>query len=351
MKLGNISQSIVSVPNFFMDMTKDIDAFKIHYRAKKNKNKVKNCNSYFTKNKLLHSNIDINTNHNPRKTNNKFSLINKEIYLPIYTKFNAQNITSKIKPKKNRVISGKSKAFQNYINFKNVTNINKKLNPDLRNDILNNTYNLIEKINSDYDLTKYSNFDSRTTFNKNYQINYSLFDNLKKSNTEKDLFRRTLKDKINSLKTINSKTKEIIKNFNENNSYLFMENNKINENQENIKNSIDYLLNSCTSNLLKLKYNNKEPYEYNKKDKIFIEDNKYLTSRINKTNIYKDFPSKTRIEFNRKKILTPKKIMKYFGQSNYITKEKYGMGEDELNNIQNDIWIRPLHHDAYKLQE
>ena len=358
MKLGNISQSKVSVPNFFMDTTRDIDAFKIHYQSKKSKNKIKRCNSYFSKRELLSSNLDININHNPRLPINKFSLINKEIYLPIYTKFKILNNIAKdthflnLSLKKNRVISAKINSFQNFINFKKDTNINEKLNPDLRIDILNNTYNLIEKINSDYDLTKYTNFDSRATFNKHFQTNYShLSDSTKKNNSQNDLFRKVIKDKINSLKTVNSKTKENIKKINSygNNSFLYLENNEINKNQEIIKNNINYLLDNVTSNLIKLKYNNKEPYNHNKKDKKFIEDNKYLTSRINRTNIYKDFPSKTRIEFNIKKIIIPKKIMKYFG--NYITKEKYGMSKDELNNIQSNMWTRPLHSDAYKLYE
>ena len=354
MKLGNISQTIVPVPNFFMDTTKDIDAFKVYYENKNNKKRIKRCHSYFSKSDLLSSNLDININNNPRVTNQKFYDLNKELYVPIYQKlktpsnFEVKNTKfPDFKNTKNKEISCKIKE---YLNFKK-TKINKKMNEDIRKEILNNTYNLIERINSNYDLTKYTNFDSRTTFNKHFQTGYSrLTDAIKKTYSEKDLFKKALKEKAHSLKSINSKTKDFIKN-NSYGNHLCIIDKGINIDQEEKKNSIDQILNNCQNNLLKLQYNNKEPFIYNKKDRDFIKDNKFLTSRINRTNLYKDFPSKTRIEFNMKKIIIPKKLMKYFGKSNYLTKEKYGMGKDELVNIQNEMWTRPLHHDAYKLYD
>ena len=354
MKLGNISQTIVPVPNFFMDITKDVDAFKVYYENKNNKKKIKRCHSYFSKIDLLNSNLDININNNPRATNQKFSEINKELYIPIYKKIKTPNNSEKnnkyfpdLKSKKNKATSGKIKEFLNY----KKSNINRKINEELRNEILNNTYNLIERVNSNYDLTKYTNFDSRVTFNKHFQTGHSRLSNaIKKTYSEKDLFKKALKEKVLSLKTINSNAKELIKNSSYRN-HFYIENKGINKKKEEKKNSIDQILDNCKNNLLKLKYNNKEPFIYNKKDRDFIKDNKFLTSRINRTNLYKKFPSKTRIEFNMKKIIIPKKLMKYFGKNNYLTKEKYGMGKDELVNIQNDMWTRPLHQDAYKLYE
>ena len=356
MKLGNVSQTIVEVPHFFIDTTKEIDAFKIHFQNKRKK--IKRCHSNVIKNDLLNSNLDININNNPRLINQKFVLLNKEIYKPIYKKFITPNNCEMKETyfpdlinKKNRENEGKNTIFNNYLKYKNSTNINDKINPELRKEILNNTYNLIERINSDYDLKKYSDFDSRTTFNKQFQMGYSpLSDVIKKTHSDRDLFLKAVKEKAYSLKTINSRAKEAItNNFNIKSFYITDKENK--KNQEDIKNSIDQLLDNSRTNLIKLKYNNKEPYKYNKKDKQFIEDNKFLTSRINRTKLYKNFPSKTRMELNKKKILIPKKLMKYFDKSNYITKDKYGMGKDELSTIQNDMWTRPLHKDAYKLHE
>ena len=65
-------------------------------------------------------------------------------------------------------------------------NINEDQGPKLRENIMNNTYNLIEKIKGDYDLTLYSNFDSRSTLNQNLNTRYSIFyETIKNKKTEK----------------------------------------------------------------------------------------------------------------------------------------------------------------------
>ena len=53
----------------------------------------------------------------------------------------------------------------------------------------------------------------------------------------------------------------------------------------------------------------------------------------------------------KKKIKIPKKIFNYHGKNNYITKEKYGMSKDDIFKMQDDLWTRALHSDAYKLSE
>lgn len=83
MKFGNISQVITPVPNFFMDPTKEIDAFKLYYPKKNLNKKINRCNSYFGKNNLMGFNLDINLNNNPREINQKFTTINKVLYLHI----------------------------------------------------------------------------------------------------------------------------------------------------------------------------------------------------------------------------------------------------------------------------
>lgn len=360
MKLGNISQTIVPIPKFFYDPTKKLDAFKAHYESKmKKKDIIKRSHSYFCHKHLLHSNLDINLSNNPRNNFNKFEYLNKEVYIPKYQKFNTIN-NNKLKGtyfpdiiKKNKFsyIPEKKRIFRSYLDYKKSTNINEILNKNLRDEIKDETNNLIEKINGDYDITKYSEFDSRTTFNKFFQTGYSsLTDVIKNSKSEQDIFKEVLKEKIYSLRTINSKTRESLKN----NSFekkLYTENYEDIKNPEKIRDKINNLLDNCQTNLLQLKYNNREPIQYNKKDQKFIEDNKFLTSRINRKILYKDFPSITRMEFAKKKIIIPKKLMKYISQNNFFTKEKYGLGKDELLNCQNNIWIRPLHKDAFKLHE
>ena len=61
---------------------------------------------------------------------------------------------------------------------------------------------------------------------------------------------------------------------------------------------------------MKLKYNNKERPLYNKKDEKFISDNKAITSRLNRTKLYKDFPTPLRKEFIEKRIYKNKTLFK-----------------------------------------
>ena len=57
--LGNISQTIVPVPSFFLDQKeKQLDTFKIPKQTK--------SNSYYTDKKVMNSMIDMNLNRNPR---------------------------------------------------------------------------------------------------------------------------------------------------------------------------------------------------------------------------------------------------------------------------------------------
>ena len=358
MKFGNVSQTIVEVPKFFFDTTKDIDAFKSQYN---NLNTINTSRKHFSfstrKNKnLLFSNLDINLNNNPR-INNKLDEINREIYLPIYQRYSTPDCPKNREfqdEAKNKKYSTRYKIITKFLNYKKKMNINEIQGPKLREEIMSNTYNLIEKIKSDYDLTLYSNFDSRTTLNQNLNTRYSIFsETTKNKKTEKELFRKVLSNKINSLRTINPKVKEFLKKINhKKNMYIQDEENK--KNPERIKIEINKILQNTTTNLLKLKYNNIENYGYNEKDQYFINTHKPLTTRINnnkKSTLYNGFPSKTRMEFSisKKKILIPKMIFnKSLGQNkdDFIFKKK----EIMINTCKNDIWSRPLHNDGFKLE-
>ena len=104
-----------------------------------------------------------------------------------------------------------------------------------------------------------------------------------------------------------------------------------------------------------MKYNNTSKLEYNKEDKLFIQENEYITKRLNKTKMYNEFPSKTREEFNVKKIFKSKELFKINKPLKHLIKKiKYGDDVDLKHfNIKNkkedDMWIRPLHKDAFKL--
>jgi hypothetical protein len=348
MKLGNVSQSIVPVPNFFLDKSeKNLETFKISNKK----------SSYYRDRDLFQKINDLNLNHNQRSSKRKSEEENKEKYIPIYNRtFYPNNANLKNTYFPNIIDSSKTKTiypesgYQKFADYKNKTNYNKFFNPDLREQIMHDTKNLIDRINANYQINKWDEFDHRTTFNRFYQTAYSpITDVINTDGDIKEEFSNTLRDKAISLKTINSRTKSALNDL--------MDKKQMKEELEKkIKNELsnkskeqflDEMLETNKTNLLNLQYNNDEPFEYNKKDKKFIKDNEYITKGINKTELYKDFPSKTRMEYDKKLINPRKKLNKMINENLLVQKGKYNYNERELYNCQNEMWIRPLHKDAY----
>ena len=410
MKLGNISQTIVPVPNFFMDQkTRPLETFQLYNKTDsdfyKNKNKIKSkfnikplkinntqieldensCittrpfqkfsfkrpNSYYRDRDVLTTFYNLNINHNPRSFSRQWIEMNQEKYIPIYHQKNYPDLTKmkkgffsdivdinnidKYKKGKKKIIS---KLYQDWEKYKKDENLEEFLEPNLREDIKNNTKNLIDRINMNYDIKNWTDFDSRVTHNRFFQTAYSPINNvIKNSESLKDKFGNALKEKALSLKNINERTRKVIEKSMNNTEDNNGENVSNKKNDINNEEYYDMLMDNCTSNLLKLRYNNSEKPEYNEKDQKFIEDTKYITSRLNKTKLFKDFPSKTREEFNEKKIIIPKNLQKASKYNGKITlKDKYGNDNDYVDKmIQEDylkvMWKRPLHKDAYKLHE
>ena len=412
MKLGNISQTIVQVPNFFVDQkTRTIEAFNLYQKTSKNNSKIKKIlklklnsmssksqNSSVEKNKEKDSSIlyktsrqkkvdsfnrksnyyrdsdllttfyNLNINKNPRNFTRQWIQMNQEKYLPLYyrnnynldfkenTKTYFPGIVDMNKPKsvaqKNLTI--KCDDIENYKKFKEYQkkqDIFGFLNPNLREELQSQTKNLIDKINMNYDIKKWDKFDTRTTFNKFYQTEYSPLNSaLKNTETLSEKFGKTLKLKALNLTNINLQTKKVIeKSMNSTET----------ENDDNLDEEQYFktLVSNSGNNLLKLQYNNEENPKYNSRDKKFIEENKYITSKINKTKLFKEFPSKTREEFNVKKIVKYKNLKKnYKYEGNIKLKDKYENEEvtkDKLivEDYLKTMWKRPLHKDAFKLHE
>ena len=411
MKLGNISQTIVPVPNFFMDQkSRKLETFHLYNKTDSNfyKSKIKsklklkpisiqnnntqnelgdissynsqisprfkrqNSNSYFRDRDVLTTFYNLNINHNPRNFSRQWIECNQEKYLPLYHQNNYPDYTemkktyfpdiidinaiNKDKHEYKKIMSLTClENFYKYKNYKKRENLEEFLNPNLRDEIKNDTKNLINRINMNYNINKWSDFDSRTTFNRFFQTAYSPLNNvIKNSESIKDKFSKVLKQKALSLKNINTQTKKIIDKTMNNNDIDINNKNNIDNNETNY----DTLIDNCTTNLLKLKFNNSESPKYNNKDRKFIKENEYITKILNRTKLYKDFPSKNREEFNEKKIIIPKhllKISKY--QGNVILRNKFGKNDDDIYDklIKDDylktMWKRPLHKDAYKLHE
>ena len=336
MKLGNISQSIVPVPNLFVIQDlKPVDTFYLS----------KSKSSYFRSKDLFNKSYFLDINRNKNININKIlDKINKSKYISI------NNNNKNLEEKKFSFSSLKNDYF----------------NKNLREDLFNDTYNLLERINEKYDMKRWNEFNHRfyyfdkinkTVYNpltfrskdKNYDIN-------DEDKNLKQKFSKTLREKILNLKTINSRTK----------SFLYKKNIKNicnNDNNNNYINSkLDYLLEKNRENLIKIKKKNsknnkfiKSNSSYNlfniKKDLDFLNKNKFMTDRINKDSfIFKDYLSKTRGEFFVKNIIPKERIKNsILNRCNLVNKEKYNFNEKELSNFQNEIWNRPLHKDAFKL--
>ena len=410
MKLGNISQTIVPVPNFFINQkNRTLETFNIYPKTTSNVTGIKkilklNLNeissksqnsslekdkeskktscktsrllhkfsfnkksNYYRDKDLLTTFYNLNINKNPRNFTRQWIQMNQEKYIPLYHRNNYNNNLTEVnktyfpeiidvnKPKSvnKKKLSLKFNDMENYydfISYKKKQNIFGFLNPTLREELQTQTRNLIDKINMNYDIKKWDEFDTRTTSNIFYQTDYGpLYPAIKKEETLSEKFGKTLRLKAMNLTNINEQTRKSIEKSMSSNT-----DNEVNFDQETYYKT---LVQNSGNNLLKLKYNNESNPKYNSKDKEFIKENRYITKKINKTKLFKGFPSKTREEFNEKRVIkykSLKKNHKYLG--NILLKDKYGNEEDFkdkriVEDYLKTMWKRPLHKDAFKLHE
>ena len=326
MKLGNVSQSIVPVPKYFLN-NKSIDLIYPYNQTEANfnskkifKKKGRVNKSYFRTRDLLSLNLDFNVNKNPRTNNYRATMENTKKYIPIYntqklknnseikgTYFpdiiymnNIKNIPKNIEKEKVKSV------IQQYQEYKKSNNIEQKINPDLISDLVHNTENLITKINMDIDFERWKKFDSRTTMNLFFQPAYSPLTDFNQNNkSEKDNFRDTLKNKAMGLTTISNKAKAAIqKSIYENE--LEKKCDELEEKKRAKK--LEILIENSKNNFLKLRFNNTNRPSYNLNDREFIWENKAITNRLNRTKLYKDFPSPIREEFIEKRIYKNKRL-------------------------------------------
>ena len=364
MKYGNVSETIVQTPNFFTSKrNKIIEIFKTD-----NNGNIKRCkkrdNTYFRSRDYTSTFFKINTNNNPLKTIER-SDSNEQKYIPIYQREKLENnaeakktyfphISNSVEINKNSIPSKKN-SFKNFTSFVKNTNIHNIIDKDLRQEIMENTKNLLSRLNVTYDLNQWNKFDQRSTMNHEIQTAYSpIFDSIKGSFSPKDEYIKTMKNKSLGLKTITQTSKSYIKN------HIIYKQNKQNSGISKkraifgiMKNSssLDVLLNNNKDNLLQLQKNNRDPQEYSKEDQKFIKENTIITEKINnnKKGLYKYFPSKTRMEFEVKKIFPVRKLLKLNTNDwGFIDIDKYRCKKENFSGV-NQMWNRKLHKDCYKL--
>ena len=362
MKLGNVSQSIVPVPKFFTDKNiRTIEMFKTNDKYQPKTVKKRKIN-YFRSDDLFKSNKDININHNPRSSTNIKDNYDEKKYVPIYDrKFYPSNSEQKetffphiidtFKVKALDVPSNKNE-YKNVFKYLKNTNLNNFLKKDLRQEIMDNTKKLIERININYDLKQWNDFNCRTTMNKELQTAFSpLTDAIQSTGSYKEDFIKAVHRKSLGLKTITEKSKTILKNNikNKEKKVKYESNSSSKNNMVKNKSDLDRLLDNNRSNLLSLRSNNIEPIEYSKENKDFIEQNKSITTSINNDiKLYKYFPSMIRKEFEIKKVFPRKKKISIIDDWGTIDINKY-KSKKEIFSCLDDIWKRPLHNDAYKI--
>ncbi len=221
MKLGNTSQSKVPVPDFFLNNTlKQMETFEISDRKR-----------YFREKDLFRMTKDLNFCNNPRNYNRKHENFNKEKYVPDLTNINSilNNYTTTSKKFGFNDITPKANTFNNFRNFLEKTNVTNFTNPDLRDEIRFNIKVLINKINDEYDLTKWASTDTRSNFLQTNSDNYFTSNNFNSNNTrsfgltktekkfnETDAtrFKTILRDKINTMSIDKNLKHKLVKNVN-----------------------------------------------------------------------------------------------------------------------------------------
>lgn len=220
MKLGNTSQSIVPVPNFFLNSTfSDVDTFKVPARRR-----------YFREKDLFRHTRDLNFSNNRRHNQKKYEDFNKEKYIPIHKRdinLNIGNLQGSLSGQKygqndmylldsDRVDKDETNKFKSsnlefgkFTHYMEKTNISKIVNGDVREEISSNIKELLEKINTNLDMKEYNKFDKKHNSMIHNTIKFTPITTFNKHNeNETDRFKRTLKEKLNSLTAVNEKSKE-----------------------------------------------------------------------------------------------------------------------------------------------
>jgi len=107
--------------------------------------------------------------------------------------------------------------FGKFTNYMEKTNISKLTRGDIREGIQNNIKDLLEKINTNYDMKRYNSSDKKTNSIMLNSIMYTpltLYNQQNENETQK--FKKTLLAKLNSLTAVNPNSKQnAIKNFNQ----------------------------------------------------------------------------------------------------------------------------------------
>lgn len=289
MKLGNTSQSMVPVPDFFLTRSlKEMETFHVTNKKK-----------YFREKDLFRLTKDLNLCNNPRNNHRKFEEYNKQKYVPVHklnlwgqrssSVLSNHSLTAKVQPD----------SYDNFKAYMYKTNVSNYTNPDLKEEIKNNIGSLLDRINSNFDVKKWTQYDTRTNFINFHteQVSDLTLYNMN-NESEGTKFRNTLRDKVSSLTVVEGSQKEkALKNFS-----------KIENHEREKKHKYFHtgLENNSDSHLMMsfpslyntgMHPNQSQTFEEQK----MRSENKHLYDKYQTTNLFKDFPSPTRSEFSIKR--------------------------------------------------
>jgi hypothetical protein len=206
MKLGNTSQSVVPVPNFFYTRSL-VDRETFHISTEKR---------YFREKDLFSKTRDMNFCNNTRNFHRKYEEFNKTKYIPIHhqTKAHTHPDLEELPLRRKNPFDEKEGTLKPIENIKNMkdfihrTNTMNYTNPELREEIRNNIGNLLDRINSNLNTKKFDEYDTKAIFNKTIEINYTPITLFNLNNeSESTKFKNILKRKLESMTTIHEDAK------------------------------------------------------------------------------------------------------------------------------------------------
>lgn len=272
MKLGNTSQSIVGVPDFFL--IKDMKSMDVFTVSKKKQ--------YFRESDLFKLTKDLNLCNNPRNNHRKFEEFNKKKYVPVHKLImQEEELNSSTNKLHSLTLKTDPGTFANFRNFMERTNVSNYTNPNLKEEIKQNIGNLLDRINSNYDVKKWTEMNTKPNFNVTIEpfSALTLYNSLHESETSK--FRKTLNEKIKSLSYAEEGQKE-----------------------KALKKLTDVDTRRATSNGKNISlntFNGKLPTLFSTERSLtvkkLINDNKDIYDKYKETSLFREFPSPNRSEY------------------------------------------------------
>jgi len=228
-------------------------------------------------NSMLMNEEEEGSNSNPQK---QTKLMEQHHHSNVEKKYEQQT-EDKLKK---REIGKEIKIYNDFSkNFNETMNIHHYTNPKLAQDLKNNVSKLLDRINSNYDIEKFSKSDTKTLFNKQNDVFLTPLSYYNMHNeSESSKFKSTLQNKISSLSTINESNDKILDMFNRTTNYKDLEN-KTNE----------------------IDYSKTNPSNMPVIDEEYIDNmttkNNFLYSKYQPTLLYNEFCSPTYSEFTKHK--------------------------------------------------